>query len=119
MKAFSSFPFAFLLLPHLVMCSADFSADCAGTNVVSDCTDIALRQAVSTGGVVRLCCNGTITLTNTINITNDVTLDGSGQNVAISGNNAVRLFNVSTGVTFTASNVWLINGWNIGTNGAN
>src|SRR6185436_13330328 len=98
---------------------ATLVVNCPGTNVVTACTDDALRQAVAIGGLIKLCCNGTITLTNTINITNDVTLDASGQNVAISGNNAVRLFNVGPGVTFTASNLWLIDGRNIGANGAN
>ena len=59
-----------------------------------------------------------ITLTNKIDITRDVTLDASGQNVIISGNNTVRLFNVSTGVTFNVTNVSMINGRCVGTNGA-
>ncbi len=44
-------------------------------------------------------CSGTITLTATITIAADTTIDGSGQIVTISGNNAVRVFTVNPGVT--------------------
>ena len=45
-------------------------------------------------------CSGTITLTAEIVIAADTTIDGSGQTVTISGNNAVRVFSVNAGVTF-------------------
>ena len=93
------------------------TALCAGTNVVSDCTDAALRQAVSIGGLIRFCCNGTLVLTNTITVTKDVTLDGSGSATVISGNNAVRLFRVTNGVTLMMTNVVLASGRVVGTNG--
>jgi hypothetical protein len=91
---------------------------CPGTNVVSVASDSALRAAIAIGGNVRLCVNGTIILTNTINVQKDVTIDGSGMAAAISGNSAVRLFNVSTGVVFAISNLALVDGVKAGTNGA-
>lgn len=91
---------------------------CSGTNVVSDPTEASLRAAINAGGLVRICCNGTITLSNTIDITHDVALDARNRNVIISGNNAVRLFNVTTGVTFSVTNLTLANGRHIGKNGA-
>jgi hypothetical protein len=97
---------------------AMLTVTCSGTNVVLVATDTALRSAVAIGGNVRLCFSGTITLTNTIDVTRDVVLDGSGVSMAISGNNAIRLFNISTGVVFTVSNVMLIDGLRLGTNGA-
>lgn len=93
---------------------ATLTVDCAGTNVVSVCTDAALRQAVEIGGTVRICCNGTITLTNQIEVAKDTVIDASGQSVLISGNNQVRLFNVATGVTFVVSNAILANGRHTG-----
>jgi hypothetical protein len=92
---------------------------CAGTNVVSTCTEASLRAAIAAGGVVTLCCNGTITLTNTIDITHDVALDARGRDVTLSGGNAVRLFNVVPGVRFSLTNVVLANGRHVGQNGSN
>jgi hypothetical protein len=69
---------------------------------------------MSRGGTVRFCCNGTITLGSTINVTRSVSLDASDRAVVISGNNAVRLFNVSAGVTFALTNVVLADGLNQG-----
>src|SRR6516225_10196985 len=50
-----------LLLPSLA---------CAG-GVVTNCTDAALRAAISGGGTVTFACDGTITLTNTIIVASD------------------------------------------------
>ncbi|MGV3771430.1 MAG: choice-of-anchor Q domain-containing protein [Verrucomicrobiales bacterium] len=90
---------------------------CSGTNVVSDATEAALRAAIEIGGNVRLCFNGTVTLTQPIDITKDVTLDARDRDVVISGNNATRLFQVMTNVTFAATNVSFANGKHVGTNG--
>lgn len=90
---------------------------CAGTNIVSVATDSALRAAIGAGGQVRLCFSGTVLLTNTLEISRDTVLDGSGVKVEISGGNAIGLFSVRTNVELTISNVALINGLCIGTNG--
>src|SRR6185503_7814500 len=42
----------------------DIVGGCIGSNLVNDCTEARLRAAIARGGVVRLCCNGTITLSN-------------------------------------------------------
>jgi uncharacterized repeat protein (TIGR02543 family) len=91
---------------------------CSGSNVVSEPTEASLRAAMSFGGLVRICCNGTITLSSTIEVTNDVILDASGRSIAIDGNKTVRLFRVSPGVTFALTNLTLVNGRNTGQNGA-
>ena len=80
------------------------------TNVVNSPDEASLRAAISIGGWVSLTFNGTLTLTNTINITNNVILDGTGVSAIISGGNAVRLFYVAPGVTFSATNLILANG---------
>jgi len=89
----------------------------SGTNVVSVATEAALQSAIDIGGVVTFGFNGTITLTNTINITNNVTVDATGRTVVISGDNAVGLFNVSPGVTFSATNLVMVNGSAVGQSG--
>ncbi len=66
--------------------------------VVTVCDEAHLLAALSGGGTVAFACSGTITLTAEIVISADTTIDGTGQNVTISGNNAVRVFSVSSGV---------------------
>lgn len=86
------------------------AADCAGTQVVSSCTQEHLRAAIGEGGWISLCCDGTIALTNTIQIEHDVVLDATGHKVTISGGDAVRLFKVNPGVSFSVTNVVLAAG---------
>src|ERR1051325_9835316 len=92
---------------------------CPGTNVVTVPSDAALRAAIAIGGNVRLCFNGTVTLTNSIAVTKNTTLDASGVSVTISGNNAVQLFIVNSGAAFSATNLVLVNGRRVGQNGTN
>jgi len=88
------------------------------TNVVHSPDESSLRAAIKIGGWVSLGFSGTVTITNTINITNNVILDGSGVSAVISGGSAVRLFYVAPGVTFSLTNVILANGSCIVTNGS-
>ena len=56
---------------------------------------MSLRTAISAGGWIGLEFNGTVALTNAVNITNNVILDATGFSVTISGGNAVRIFHQS------------------------
>ena len=87
------------------------------TNVVNSPDEASLRAAIKIGGWVGLGFNGTITLANTISITNNVILDAHNVSATISGGNAVRLFYVAPGVTFCATNLTLANGSCIVTSG--
>jgi uncharacterized repeat protein (TIGR02543 family) len=80
------------------------------TNTVQVPTEEALRAAIALGGWVSINCSGTFTLSAPITITNDVILDAQNESVAISGNNAVRLFYVAPGGSLTATNLVLANG---------
>jgi hypothetical protein len=64
--------------------------------VVYNCTEAALRAAMAGGGTVTFACDGTITLASTITNTVNVTLDGSGHSITITGPGA---FHVSSGST--------------------
>lgn len=66
-----------------------------GQTTVRDCTEQALRDAVTTGGTVMFSTNCSITLSSPINITGTTTLDASGFNVTISGGGKVPLFTVN------------------------
>ena len=66
------------------------------------------------GGTVTFACDGTITLASTITNVNDTMLDGSGHQVTISGNGAVRVFYVNTNVNFTVVNLTIADGTSVG-----
>ena len=78
--------------------------------VVSVCDEAHLLAALAGGGTVTFSCSGTITLTAKITIAADTTIDGSGQAVTISGNNAVRVFTVNSGVTLNLNELTVANG---------
>jgi hypothetical protein len=83
---------------------------------VTTCDEAGLRTAIAQGGTVDFACDGTIVLTNTIEVSNSITLDGTGHQVVISGGDQVRLFQVSTGVVFSARHLTFSNGRDQGTN---
>jgi hypothetical protein len=89
----------------------------ATTNIVASPDEASLRAAIQIGGWVGFGFSGTITITNTIAISNNVILDGSGVAAIISGGNAVRLFYVAPGASLSATNLTLANGSYIVTNG--
>jgi hypothetical protein len=64
-----------------------------------------LRAVMALGGTVTFAFDGTILLANPITNVIDTRLDGSGRQVTISGNNAVRVFYVNTNVNFTVLNL--------------
>ena len=86
------------------------SAIAGSTNVVTTATDAALRSAIATGGWVSFTCTGTIGLTNSITITNNVILDGTGVNLVISGGSLNQIFLVPTGASLSLTNLVLANG---------
>ena len=61
------------------------------TNMVHSSDEASLRAAIQIGGWVSLGFNGSVTIANTLTITNNVVLDGSGVAATISGGDAIRL----------------------------
>ena len=84
------------------------------SGVVNPCTEANLVGAVSTGGLVTFNCGGpaTITLAATITISANTTIDGTGQNVTISGGALVGVFIVPTGVKLHLNKLTIANGNN-------
>jgi hypothetical protein len=82
--------------------------------LVTSCTEAALREAMAAGGTVTFASDGTITLASTITNVNDTVLDGSGHQVTISGNRAVRVFSVTTNVHFSVVNLTIADGTSLG-----
>lgn len=80
------------------------------SRTILECTETALRMAVSEGGRIIFQCDGTIYLTNTIAITKDTVLDGNGHSVILSGGNAVRIFNVNSNASLELLNLQVKDG---------
>ena len=81
-----------------------------GSGTVSNLTQADLKAALVGGGTVLFATNGTLTLTNTISIPVDTTLDSKSNHVIISGGNTVRLFQVATNITFAVKGLVLADG---------
>jgi fibronectin-binding autotransporter adhesin len=87
----------------------------AGT--VTICDEAHLRSALAGGGLVTCACDGTITLTNTLDVTNLTTIDATGHSVTLSGGDALRILSINPGVTASLINLTLANGFQGGPNG--
>ena len=73
----------------------------------------SLRQAIinaASGDTITFTANYTITLSSQLDISKNVTIDGETHHITISGNNAVRVFNVNAGITFNLRNLTVANG---------
>ncbi|MDB6031190.1 MAG: filamentous hemagglutinin family N-terminal domain protein [Verrucomicrobiales bacterium] len=90
----------------------------ASAAVISSCDQPGLEAALAAGGTFTFGCDSTITLTKTLNVTKDITLDGNGHSITISGNNAVRIFEVSPNANLTLANLAISDGKYLGANGA-
>ncbi len=77
--------------------------------IVSICDETHLRAALAGGGTVTFACSGTITLTDTISVEANTTLNGSGQNVTISCDSSVRALYVDSEATLTLNNLTIAN----------
>jgi hypothetical protein len=83
-------------------------ASAAATIVVSTCDEASLQQAITSaqpGDTVTFGCSGTITLhsarSSEFDVTQDLTIDGAGQNVIIDGGGQTSAFFVEPNVTLT------------------
>jgi hypothetical protein len=77
--------------------------------VVTECTEAALRAAMSSGGHVTFACDGTIPLASTIVVITNTFLDATGHHITVQGI-GTNLFLVNPGVTFSLANLALTGG---------
>ncbi|HEV8619276.1 MAG TPA: CSLREA domain-containing protein, partial [Candidatus Udaeobacter sp.] len=74
--------------------------------------------AGSGANAITFSVSGTITLGSTLPaINDDLTIDGGGQSITISGNNSVRVMQVNSGKTLTLHNLTIANGLSPGGGG--
>src|SRR6266513_1290216 len=119
---FAGFVFRPVRPPLLAFLASWLLCVSLAAQTTKDCSDTSVRAAAGNGGSYFFDCGtnaATIALTNTIVVTADVTLDGAGQSIVISGGNAVRLFIVNPGVNFTLKNLVLASGKAAGDDGTN
>src|SRR5215468_8952751 len=93
-----------------------FACSALGGGSVSHLTQLELESALSGGGTVLFAVSGTLTLTNTITISQDSVIDANGNTVTISGGNGVRLFQLSSNVNFWCKGLTLSDGRVLGGN---
>ena len=68
--------------------------------------------AGSGANAITFSVSGTITLGSTLpNINDDLTIDGGGQSITVSGNNSVQVLAVNTGKTLSLHNLTIVNGY--------
>ena len=91
-------------------------AHAQSTITVSTCDESHLDAAISransdnAGDTITFSCSGDITLTSTLMISGHMTLDGSGQQVTLDGQNRVRVLSVNSNVTFTLNALTIAHG---------
>jgi hypothetical protein len=107
------------LLAGMLAVSGTQAARAASFTVtnLSDGGTGSLRQAIhdanATAGAdtITFGVSGTITLAFTLPaINDDLTIDGVGQNITISGNNSVRVFELSSSITLALNAIIIANG---------
>lgn len=85
----------------------------AATISVTPCDESHLDAAIasaSSGDTITFGCSGDIALTQTLTISKNLTLDGSGQTVTLDGQNQVQDLSVNAGVTFTLNALTIAHG---------
>jgi hypothetical protein len=85
--------------------------------VVNGLDQADLEGALNKGGTIIFGMDGTISLTNTLVVSTNTTLDGTGRKITLDGGNAVRLLSVTNAVTLRLVNLSLVNGHSEGTKG--
>ncbi len=95
---------------------ADTSGLCSTTGTGTCTLRDAIAYANNTAGAdtINFSVSGIITLTSGLVITDDVTIDGSGQSISLNGNNAVQVLGISSGVNATLNALNIVNGYTFG-----
>jgi hypothetical protein len=108
------------LLASLGLATRTAHAQLAATITVSTCDDATLRNAINnaaSGDTITFACSGTITLGSPLGISKNLTLDGSGQQVTLSGGGSVKVLVVNSGVTLTLNALTVAHGSTPGNGG--
>jgi hypothetical protein len=108
------------VLASLGLATKPAHAQAAASTTISTCDDATLRSAIAnanSGDTISFGCDGIITLSSTLVISQNLTLDGNGHRVTLDGGNSVKVLTVSSGVTFTLNTLTVAHGTAPGSNG--
>ena len=85
--------------------------------MVTNATQASLEAALSQTNWITFGFNGTIPLVHTLVITTNLTLDATGRQIYLDGQNLIRHFTITNGAALRLINLAMINGYSAGTNG--
>jgi len=111
---------SFALTVHLLLLATPALAQGPVVNTDADkddgecVTDCSLREAIGVaagGDTITFAGDFTITLTDTLVISEDLTIDGGGHAITVSGNNAVRVFRVTGNSLVTLDTLTVTHGF--------
>lgn len=97
----------------IVVNSLDDTSGTCSTTGTDPCTlRDAIAYANNTAGAdtINFSVSGIISLTSGLVITDDVTIDGSGQNITLNGNKAVQVLNIYSGTNVSLNALTIANG---------
>src|SRR5690242_15076640 len=77
-------------------------------SVVTTTSAADLQAALYNGGTVTLNFDGTVSLSTPLNLLTNTTIDASGHNVTITGNNSVQMMTVPSGITCSITNLTIM-----------
>jgi hypothetical protein len=107
---------ALLLTPLLSLAPATLAL-AASPLLVSDCSGQTGPGQIGTvigsataGDTIKFSCSGSIPISNTLTISQNLTLDGSGQTVTLDGGNSVGVLLVNSGVSFALNALTIAHG---------
>lgn len=101
----------------VVTCGVLINPAQADTVITNNSAPQLIAAINSGGGHITLAFNGTITVTNTLEISYNTWIDASTNSVTIAGAGSQRVFNVPAGLIFGLTNVTISGGKSAGTNG--
>jgi hypothetical protein len=107
---------ALLLTPLLSLAPATLAL-AASPIVVTDCSGQTGPGRIGTvigsataGDTIQFSCSGSIPISSTLTISQDLTLDGSGQTVTLDGGDSTQVLFVNSGVSFTLNALTIAHG---------
>ena len=93
-----------------ILVLSNVMADAAVVTNNADSGAGSLREAIGAGGAITFDDDYTIELDSHLTISADLSIDGVGHKVTISGDNTCRVFEINSGVTASISNLTIANG---------
>jgi hypothetical protein len=96
-------------IPGMFLSAAFFCLHGVAQQVITNCSQGDLVAAIQKGGPILFACDGVISLSQPVLITNSVQLDATGRNVVLDGRGSNRIFEIM-GAQVAFTNLTFSNG---------